>query len=80
MRKNVDIHTQIGRSILTRTAIMSLAVSMKRSVQPTVRNGIRPTVPQHLLTKKCTSCNANMKRYRCSFNNNPWISFCPTCV
>ena len=79
MRKNVDIHTVIGRTIFTRTTIMSLAVSMKRSVQPTVRNGIRPSVSENIIPKVCSTCGGEIKQYRCSFNSNPWIRICPHC-
>jgi len=75
-KKNVDISNCIGRSILTRSTILSVSLSMKRSVPHVIRNGIRPSVTNQE-ERTCATCNAKMKTYRCSINSHPWIIHCP---
>lgn len=75
-KKNVDISNCIGRSILTRSTVLSVSLSMKRSVPNIIRNGIRSSVANQE-TKTCSECNSEMKTYRCSINSHPWVMQCP---
>ena len=78
-RTAINLNSSIGRSIHTRMVISSISLSMKRSIGPVVRKGIRPSVHRKD-NRFCPTCDQKMKIYRCSLTCNPWIYVCSSCV